>query len=215
MRGVCSLPFKQRLSPGGLNLAAGSSAREGGWSQVTLGQQRGPWVPSPQHLLMGQVHPSPPLPKPSFHPSSAGAAAAEGNGPLPLPRVRPGALPTACRRPAGFFSLLRLLALPPAFPGAAGQGRPWLRGWPARPRMGRDFRPHVPRSRPAAAAERGTVSRPGRRSPQLSRSDLVGGLRPARPPGPSPARGPALVHTGPGLSPQLSALRAAPARRAA
>ncbi|XP_077727438.1 glyceraldehyde-3-phosphate dehydrogenase isoform X1 [Canis aureus] len=52
--------------------------------------------------------------------------------------------------------------------------------------MGRDFRPHVPRSRPAAAAERGTVSRPGRRSPQLSRSDLVGGLRPARPPGPAP-----------------------------
>lgn len=71
---MCSLPFKQRLSPGGLNLAAGSSAREGGWSQVTLGQQRGPWVPSPQHLLLGQVHPTPPLPKPSFHPSSAGAA---------------------------------------------------------------------------------------------------------------------------------------------
>ena len=62
---ACPLPFKQRLSPGRLNLATGSSARKGGWSQVTLGQQRGPWIPGPQHLLMGHVHSTPPPSKPS------------------------------------------------------------------------------------------------------------------------------------------------------
>ena len=51
-RTTCSLPFKQRLSPAGLNLATGFSAGEGGWSHVTLGQQRGP-NSVPQHLLMG------------------------------------------------------------------------------------------------------------------------------------------------------------------
>ena len=51
-RTACSLPFKQRLSPAGLNLATGFSAGEGGWSHVTLGQQRGP-NSVPQHLLMG------------------------------------------------------------------------------------------------------------------------------------------------------------------
>ena len=58
-RTACSLPFKQRLSPAGLNLATGFSAGEGGWSHVTLGQQRGP-NSVPQHLLMGNVHSTPP-----------------------------------------------------------------------------------------------------------------------------------------------------------
>lgn len=48
----------------GLNLATGFSAGKGGWSQVTLGQQRGP-SSVPQHLLMGNVHPTPPPSKSS------------------------------------------------------------------------------------------------------------------------------------------------------
>lgn len=67
---VCSLPFKQRLSPGRLNLATGFSARKGGRSQVTLGQQRGPRIPVPQHLLMGTVHSTPPPWKPSLFSSA-------------------------------------------------------------------------------------------------------------------------------------------------
>lgn len=44
---VCSLPFKQRLRPGQLNLATGFSARRaGGWYQVTLAQQSGPDPPA-------------------------------------------------------------------------------------------------------------------------------------------------------------------------
>ena len=62
-RTACSLPFKQRLSPAGLNLATGFSAGEGGWSHVTLGQQRGP-NSVPQHLLMGNVHSTPLHPPP-------------------------------------------------------------------------------------------------------------------------------------------------------
>ena len=76
--GQCSLPFKQRLSPCRLNLATGFSAGKGGWSQVTLGQQRGP-NSVPQHLLMGNVHSTPPplnpqpfkSPEPALPPSSA------------------------------------------------------------------------------------------------------------------------------------------------
>lgn len=61
---ACSLPFKQRLSSCGLNLATGFSAGKGGWSQVTLGQQRGP-NSFHQHLLMGNVHST--LPPPSLN----------------------------------------------------------------------------------------------------------------------------------------------------
>jgi hypothetical protein len=57
--------FKQRLSPGRLNLATGFPARRaGGWSQVTLAQQKGLRIPLPCPALMASAHPPPPFPSP-------------------------------------------------------------------------------------------------------------------------------------------------------
>lgn len=149
-------PFKQRLSPGGLNLATGSSARKGGWSQVTLGQQRGPWIPGPQHLLTGHVHSTPPPSKPSqafkpFCPQLAklarpGLQTAGGEWIPSSTSCGAGGLfpPRAQDLPTSLFSTPHPA---PNIPWAqAGKRSPWLWGRPARPRMGRDFRPHVPLS---------------------------------------------------------------------
>lgn len=58
---MCSLPFKQRLRPGQLNLATGFSARRaGGWYQVTLAQQSGPGSPSPAPVMASSLLPKPP-----------------------------------------------------------------------------------------------------------------------------------------------------------
>lgn len=214
---VCSLPFKQRLSPDGLNLATGSSARKGGWSQVTLGQQRGPWVPSPQHLLMGHVHSTPPLSKPWFIssvlntaplPSSAGKTGAAGapacwRGMDPSLYLAWGwrPVPATCPRPPNFFPLLDASHYPRHPRAQAGKRSPWL-GLAGTSQDGEG----LPPSRPPLWWGLETVK--GALSPAWAaqHAGLPGatlweafGLS-SSPCGPAPPGGEQLVRTGPGLS---------------
>lgn len=185
----------------GLNLATGSSARKGGWSQVTLGQQRGPWIPSPQHLLKG-LAPSTPIPsKPSsllnaaFLPSKAGKPRRSGpqmgkeKRSLPRPRVGLRAGSHHVPKTSQIYPSSGLLTLPPTSRGAGlGRGVPSSGAGPHVPGWGGTsaLTSHSPAG--AGSSERGTLSWLWLHSTQVSQERFCGRPSASRPPPPAQPR---------------------------
>lgn len=181
----CSLPFKQRLSPA--KLSSRLLVRKGAGVRLCWAS-RGPRS-RPPTPVDGRCPLTPPPSKPSllssaqnqpsiFSPNLAQPGLLTHWAPFPY-LLPPGA------QASPSSPLPDSSPCPHHGPGTAGEGEPLAAGWSARPRTGRDFRPHVPLSAPAGGGERGIVS--GRHGPPAPRSDFVGGPQAVVPP---PAAGP-------------------------